>query len=336
MSGYSIEDIPITFRPQTGKILAVYFWHPSDREIHKQIEESMILYRRFHSHGLDAISVYTTENEDDVFSLLDQWKMTWTQVLNSEIEDGLPVKKFNVIETKKNYLLDANGKVIAKDFVGDEAHKIVAECLNINLDEISMSQTTVASDVSEKAMNNLGDNFIPFLNSQEKAAINDTYHRSCLILMLDSAELVIRDGETIRTCAGRLQSREGGQWFLYKHFQPAGGIRQKDTLNIILSDKPLTQTSFPKTHELWGTKFQDIKTVLCLDSDPLLTEFAKAMSNKGISKISDRNMSQGYFRPIEDGEIILVKNRNNYYAVQLLEQRRKESNGKRFESLRYS
>ncbi len=140
METYSIEGLPISLHPPENKLQLVLFWDAGDDNAEGLAKEAIVLYERFHDHGLNVLGVYPTLSEDKVIQFSEKWLIPWPQVMNQDVDEPTPMQIFKVKEIPTNFLIDSAGKIIANNLEGEEAHEIIAEALDVSLDNLPMPE----------------------------------------------------------------------------------------------------------------------------------------------------------------------------------------------------
>ncbi len=136
----SIEGLPVSFRPPEGKILLVQFMDSSADQADESIRDLIILYGRFRESGLHLLNVFMDTNEDQVIRFSTRWQVPWAQVLDADMEGERASQVFGVKEFPCNFLLDSDGKILALNLTGENAHNLIAEQLNVSLDSLPMPE----------------------------------------------------------------------------------------------------------------------------------------------------------------------------------------------------
>ena len=87
------------------------------------------LYNELHSKGLNIIGVSLDKDLTKWNEAIAKDKITWTQVSNLK-EWAEPIaKQYKVEQIPTTFVLDASGKIVAKDLRGDELKAKVVEHL---------------------------------------------------------------------------------------------------------------------------------------------------------------------------------------------------------------
>ncbi|MBD3267034.1 redoxin domain-containing protein [bacterium] len=137
---YSVEGLPVQLYPPQGEIQLLIFMKTDEPYAVSLVRETIVLYERFHDRGLNVLGVVLDEEEDSVFSFAERWQIPWPQVLDAEEEEKI-TKTLGVIHTPFRLLIDPKGEILAVNTTGESAHQIVAEELNVALDDIPMPES---------------------------------------------------------------------------------------------------------------------------------------------------------------------------------------------------
>ena len=135
---FSVEGLPVSFHPSTGKILLVSFLTAEESASVEKLKDLIVLYHRFHEHGLEMVSVYRRSTEDQVFDLASIWQIPWPQVIDAHIEGTQPSQLFHVETIPYTIVLDSEGTVRAVNLAEESAHAMIAELLDLSLEDLPM------------------------------------------------------------------------------------------------------------------------------------------------------------------------------------------------------
>ena len=87
------------------------------------------LYKEFHTKGLNIIAVSLDKEATAWKKAIIKDNLTWIELSNlKEWEDPIAAT-YNIQSIPATFLLDANGKIVAKDLFGAELKAKVAELL---------------------------------------------------------------------------------------------------------------------------------------------------------------------------------------------------------------
>ena len=89
----------------------------------------MAIYKEFHSKGLNIIGVSLDKDKAKWKEAIAKDKLTWIQVSNLKFWDEPIAAQYEVQSIPATFILDASGKVVAKDLRGDQLKAKIIELL---------------------------------------------------------------------------------------------------------------------------------------------------------------------------------------------------------------
>ena len=91
----------------------------------------MALYSELHSKGLNIISVSLDNDAEKWKAAIVKDKLSWTQVSNlKEMQDPIALQ-YGVTQIPTTILVDADGKIVARDLFGEDLKSKIQELLQI-------------------------------------------------------------------------------------------------------------------------------------------------------------------------------------------------------------
>ena len=87
------------------------------------------LYKEFHPKGLNIIGVSLDKEAKAWKEAIAKDHLDWTQLSNLKHWSEPIARQYNVESIPATFILDANGKIIAKDLRGAELRNKIAELL---------------------------------------------------------------------------------------------------------------------------------------------------------------------------------------------------------------
>ena len=122
----------ISLKESLGKVTLLDFWASWCAPCRKENPNVVAIYNEFHEAGFNIISV-SLDKEGDA----EKWKeaiskdgLTWSQVSNLKFWKDPIAEQYNIKSIPATFVLDASGKIVAKDLRGDELRAKVKELLS--------------------------------------------------------------------------------------------------------------------------------------------------------------------------------------------------------------
>ncbi|WCO03456.1 TlpA disulfide reductase family protein [Psychroserpens ponticola] len=119
-----------------GKLTLIDFWASWCKPCRRENPNVVKVYQKYHSKGLEIISVSLdgSRNQKDpkaswIKAIKDD-NLTWSHVSNLKYFNDPIAKSYNIRSIPATFLLDQDGKIIAKNLRGNALEKKVAEYLN--------------------------------------------------------------------------------------------------------------------------------------------------------------------------------------------------------------
>lgn len=111
------------------KATIVDFWASWCTPCRQENPNMVALYKEFHGKGLNIIGVSLDDDSKDWISAIAVDQLNWIHVSNLKKWEDPIAKKYNVGSIPATFLLDADGKIVAKNISGAELRKKVAELM---------------------------------------------------------------------------------------------------------------------------------------------------------------------------------------------------------------
>ena len=122
----------MSLKEAMGKVTVIDFWASWCKPCRLENPNVVALYNEYHSQGLNIIGVSLDKDGDKWKEAIAADKLTWNHVSNLKYWDEPIAKQYGVQSIPATFILDANGKIVAKDLRGDALKAKVKELLAAN------------------------------------------------------------------------------------------------------------------------------------------------------------------------------------------------------------
>jgi peroxiredoxin len=123
----------LSLKQSMGKVTIIDFWASWCKPCRMENPNVVAIYNELHDKGLNIIGVSLDKTGE-----ADKWKkaiaddkLTWNHVSNLKFWDEPIAAQYGVKSIPATFILDASGKIVAKDLRGDELKAKVKELLAI-------------------------------------------------------------------------------------------------------------------------------------------------------------------------------------------------------------
>lgn len=128
-AGRSVSSKEITGK---AKYTFIDFWASWCAPCRQQGRALIPLYTKYRSKGLEVIAVSLDTNPAAWKKAIVADGYTWANLSDSKGFESPIIVKYGIIAIPRNFLIDRNGKVVAKDLHGSELEAKLAELFKIN------------------------------------------------------------------------------------------------------------------------------------------------------------------------------------------------------------
>jgi len=123
------EGKSLSLKEATGKVTIIDFWASWCKPCRAENPNVVALYNELHAKGLNIIGVSLDKEAAAWKKAIADDKLTWSQVSNLKFWDDAIAKQYGVTGIPATFILDASGKIVAKDLRGAELKAKVLELL---------------------------------------------------------------------------------------------------------------------------------------------------------------------------------------------------------------
>ena len=123
------EGKMVSLKESKGKFTIIDFWASWCKPCRQENPNMVALYKDFHAKGLNIVSVSLDEKSEEWKKAIVADKLTWTNISNlKNFEDPIAVQ-YGIKLIPSTFIIDATGKVVAKDLRGAELKAKIAQLL---------------------------------------------------------------------------------------------------------------------------------------------------------------------------------------------------------------
>ena len=130
------EGNMLTLNDLKGKVTIIDFWAAWCGPCRRENPNVVKVYEKYHDKGLEIIGVSLDGNprqkdaKGEWLAAIEKDGLTWHQVSNLQYFNDPVAKQYNIQSIPATFILDAEGKIIAKNLRGPELEAKMAELLN--------------------------------------------------------------------------------------------------------------------------------------------------------------------------------------------------------------
>ena len=124
-----LDGKPLSISRFKGKVLLVDFWATWCGPCRVELPNVIATYQKHHKKGFEILGISLDQDEQAMKKFLASNKMTWPQYFDGLGWQNKLAARYGVNSIPATYLLDAQGKIIARDLRGDDLEKAVAAAL---------------------------------------------------------------------------------------------------------------------------------------------------------------------------------------------------------------
>ncbi|HMH32813.1 MAG TPA: TlpA disulfide reductase family protein, partial [Puia sp.] len=125
-----VSDKPVALSSFRGKYLLIDFWASWCGPCRAENPNVLKAYHQYNPKGFDILGVSLDDKKDKWEQAIQKDHLTWTQVSDLKGWKNSAAEQYGINAIPMNFLLDKNGKIIARGLRGEELEKKLHEVLN--------------------------------------------------------------------------------------------------------------------------------------------------------------------------------------------------------------
>lgn len=124
-----IDGKPISVANYKGKIVLVDFWATWCGPCVGELPNVLKAYEKYHAKGFEIVGISLDSDKSKLTSFIKAKNMTWQQFFDGQGWKNKVAQKYVVHSIPATYLIDKDGKLIAKNLRGEALEQAVAKAL---------------------------------------------------------------------------------------------------------------------------------------------------------------------------------------------------------------
>jgi peroxiredoxin len=127
---YDTAGAPVSIKDYTGKVVLLDFWLSKWKPWVRNLPQQVETYRTCHPYGFEILGFCLDPKKNSAQTVLNQYQADWPQLNPAR---GMTAD-FGVFGEARNFLIDRNGVIIARDLSGSDLAASVRSALGLEKD----------------------------------------------------------------------------------------------------------------------------------------------------------------------------------------------------------
>lgn len=124
------EELALSEVMKQGKYTLIDFWAAWCAPCRRENPNLVKLYEDYHDKGLEILGVSLDRNRNEWLGAIEKDKLTWQQISNLQFWEDPIAQEYQIRSIPASFVVDSEGKVVAKDLRGQQLHNFIGELLN--------------------------------------------------------------------------------------------------------------------------------------------------------------------------------------------------------------
>lgn len=124
-----LDGKPLSVGKFKGKVVLIDFWATWCGPCIQELPNVLKAYEKYHEKGFEIIGISLDNEKEKLTSFIKAKKLPWPQYFDGKGWESKLGVKYGIDSIPATYLLDKEGKIIAKGLRGDALEKAVEKAL---------------------------------------------------------------------------------------------------------------------------------------------------------------------------------------------------------------
>ncbi|HVF95690.1 MAG TPA: TlpA disulfide reductase family protein [Flavisolibacter sp.] len=122
-----VNEKPVSLSSFKGKYVLIDFWASWCRPCRIENPNVLKVYNKFKNKNFTVLGVSLDQQKDAWVKAIEKDKLTWTHVSDLQFWNNAAAQLYKVQSIPQNFLVDPQGKIVAKDLRGEDLEKKLCE-----------------------------------------------------------------------------------------------------------------------------------------------------------------------------------------------------------------
>jgi thiol-disulfide isomerase/thioredoxin len=124
-----IDQQPVKLADLRGKVVLVDFWATWCGPCVGELPNVLAAYKKYHAKGFEIVGISLDQSETALKDFIKQKEMTWPQYFDGKGWESKLGQKYGITSIPATFLLDGEGKIVAKNLRGPALEAELAKLL---------------------------------------------------------------------------------------------------------------------------------------------------------------------------------------------------------------